>query len=219
MFPAGLDGPLDLDSYKHVRSKTLKADAVLLAILDEVARMWPGIATEKVVLMGFSGGAQFVQRMVYVIPERIAGVVIAAPGRTTMLGSQERWPKGVGNFGEVFGKEVDVEAIRAIGRDGGIGFVVGHSDDERAQEENLELVRWLVKKRAGATDASGEDVEMLAPSKGRLLGLKELREDWRQHGIESTIQIVPGVGHDYHGLLPAMADWLKEYPALLLRGL
>ncbi len=35
LFPVGLDGPNDLDSYKLVRSKTLRSDLALLAMLDE----------------------------------------------------------------------------------------------------------------------------------------------------------------------------------------
>lgn len=214
LYPAGLDGEFDLDSYKTLRSKTLKADVVLLAIIAEVAKGWPGIATERVVLMGFSGGAQFVQRMLYVWPERIMAVLIAAPGRTTALGGVEPWPHGTRDFAEVFeigDGVVDVETMRGIG--GRIGLFVGELDGEEAQKENLDLQKWLTE-RIAKTTSSGEYVKRLVQGKGRLFGLKELQQDWRRHGIESTLEVVPGVGHDYQGLLAAMTDWLMLSPVL-----
>ncbi|KAJ9196219.1 hypothetical protein DTO021D3_6678 [Paecilomyces variotii] len=51
LFPAGLDGPNDIDSYKKLRSSTLRSDLALLSMLDEVAHRWPGIRTDKVFLM------------------------------------------------------------------------------------------------------------------------------------------------------------------------
>ncbi|KAJ5121973.1 hypothetical protein N7526_008910 [Penicillium atrosanguineum] len=57
LFPSGLDGPDDLNSYKILRSKSLSSDLALLSILEEIAARWPGIRTDKVFMMGFSGVA------------------------------------------------------------------------------------------------------------------------------------------------------------------
>ena len=85
LFPAGLDDELDYDSYKLLRSKTLKSDLALLDIVKEVAVRYPGIDTEKFSLVGFSGGAQFVHRFLYIHPERVLAASVGAPGRVTYL--------------------------------------------------------------------------------------------------------------------------------------
>lgn len=66
LFPMGIEGPNDLDSYKVLRSGsgTLRADEALLDMIQEVGERWVGVETEKVFLMGFSGGGQFVHRYV-----------------------------------------------------------------------------------------------------------------------------------------------------------
>jgi len=65
----------------------MRFDLLLLAMLDEVADFWPGIQTEKVYMMGFSRGGQFIHRFLLLHPERLYAVSIGAPGRPTMLDS------------------------------------------------------------------------------------------------------------------------------------
>ncbi|KAL7917678.1 hypothetical protein ACQKWADRAFT_324452 [Trichoderma austrokoningii] len=103
LFPAGLDGPTDLDSYKLLRSPTLRSDLALLDMLNEVAHRWPGIDTTKIFLMGYSGGAQFAHRFLYLYPERLAAVSIGAPGSVTILDHSAFWPAGIADTEELFG--------------------------------------------------------------------------------------------------------------------
>ncbi|RAK94840.1 uncharacterized protein BO80DRAFT_292835, partial [Aspergillus ibericus CBS 121593] len=112
LFPANIDGPNDLDSYKLLRSRTLRSDLALLSILDEIATVWPGLDTEKIYLMGFSGGGQFAHRFLYIHPERLMAVSVGAPGRVTMLDEAGKWPGGVGDVEGVFGKGVRRDLIR-----------------------------------------------------------------------------------------------------------
>jgi poly(3-hydroxybutyrate) depolymerase len=123
LFPVGLDGPNDINSYQLLRSHTLQADAVLLSILDEIAHIWPGIETKKIFLMGFSGGGQFAHRFLYIHPERIAAISIGSPGSVTQL-DQQLWPKGVNDVASLFGKSVSKDIIQQVP----IQLVVGGSD-------------------------------------------------------------------------------------------
>lgn len=62
LFPAGLTSSFDLDSYKLSDATQLRSDLSLIDMLDEVQHRWPGVETEKVYMMGFSGGGQFTHR-------------------------------------------------------------------------------------------------------------------------------------------------------------
>ena len=203
LFPVALDGPSDLHSYKRLRSDTLRSDLVLLSILDEVKQIWPGISTEKVVMMGFSGGGQFVHRFMYIHPERVRAVIVGAPGSVTKL-SGEKWPAGIGNIADTLG-EVSLEVVRRIER---VLLIVGDEDGDEAAAKYQEAMSWFVA--TGLMVGKG-DVAGVMGGKGRLQTLRELQAHWRDQGIESELEIVPGVGHEYLGVLPVMLSWLSDY--------
>lgn len=137
LFPAGLDGPLDLHSYKKLRSKTLKSDQALLGILDEVRQTWPGVDTERFTLLGNSGGGQFVHRFLYIHPQRLARVCVAAPGHTTNI-VDKPWPHGTADVETVFdGIELSTGAISQV-KD--IVIMVG--EDDYDLREQSELKQW-----------------------------------------------------------------------------
>ena len=65
LFPAAPSGLEALNNYKLLRDGSFHADTAMLDMLQEVKQLWPGLATEKVFMMGFSGGGQFVHRFMY----------------------------------------------------------------------------------------------------------------------------------------------------------
>jgi poly(3-hydroxybutyrate) depolymerase len=209
LFPTGMDGPNDLDSYKLLRSKTLRSDLALLAILDEVAYRWPGIDTDKVFMMGFSGGGQFAHRFLYLYSERIAAVSVGAPGRVTFFDDGKRWPSGVGDVERLFGRTIDKGKIRQVK----IQLVVGDCDNE--VHGGKEFWEWLgemkkkVKSSKSLTIAASEGEKSVDGEhsqfdgaiqeemrQGRLDTIRELQALWKETGIESTLEIVQGMGHD-----------------------
>ncbi|KAF7198598.1 hypothetical protein HII31_00337 [Pseudocercospora fuligena] len=176
---------------------TLQADSRLLDILNEINHIWPGISTDPVMLMGFSGGAQFVNRFAYLYPERLRGVVIAAPGKTTKLKTGLKWPDGVADVSAIFdGMEVEVERFREE-LSGKVLMVVGKEDV--MGEDMMELKDFL----AGRKRSDGKRTS-------RVEGLKELRRNWEEGGIEVDFEVMDGVGHEYAGLLPVILKWLEE---------
>lgn len=208
LFPAALDGVFDLDSYKNLRTKKLQADLVLIDILNEISHIWPGICGDPVVLMGFSGGAQFVHRFMYLYPERISAIAIAAPGSVTKL-SPEPWPRGTGNVGEVFAEQdIYLDVIRRI-RD--IGLFVGERDDEEARGPEGELREWLAKRNGDSKSVFGDGGRR---PQGRLEALQDLCDNWFQNGIDCELEIVPDAGHNYAALVPAMIEWLEGCEAI-----
>ncbi|KAF3065705.1 hypothetical protein CFAM422_009556 [Trichoderma lentiforme] len=199
LFPAGLDAPFDLDSYKLLRSRTLRSDLALLGMLDEVAQRWPGIDTSKIYLMGYSGGAQFVHRFLYLYPERLAAVSIGAPGSVTVLDTSMKWPAGIADAEELFGVCINKDLIKQVQ----IQLLVGDSDTEIHGGEEFWI--WLRKLRTASSaklvasvqpDKESNGVQHKEMVKNRLDTLKRLQTLWREDGINVQFDIVEGAKHE-----------------------
>lgn len=208
LFPAGLDGPNDLDSYKKLRSASLRSDQALLSILDEVATRWPEILTDKIFMMGFSGGGQFAQRFLYLYPERLAAVSVGAPGRVTMLDFSQKWPIGVADTEILFGRSVDLNRIQEVA----IQLVVG-SEDNRIHG-GKEFWTWLQQYRKKAENQQGPEA-LNAMDQGRLQTLEDLFNAWKKDGIYSQLKIVEGISHEAGRARKHMLQFLA--PQILAR--
>lgn len=97
-------------------------------MLDEVAARWPGLETEKVLLVGFSSGGQFVLKFFYLHPDRVAALSVGAPGVVTRLDDGLPWAKGIQRVEEVFGGlKVNISALREVQH---VQLTVGGNDME-----------------------------------------------------------------------------------------
>jgi hypothetical protein len=218
LFPAGIDSYTDLDNCKVLKYKTMRSDLLLLQMLDEVALRWPGIETQKVFMMGFSGGGQFVQRFMYLHSERLLAVSIGAPGRVTAIGKSMKWPDGIQDLEEVFGHvtSVDKEIIRKLP----IQLVVGGADN--MVHGGDEFWKWLeekkdeLKKEKGLSERDS-DSKTAAPRMGRLDVLKALQKVWQEVGISSTLDVVDGIKHDSGGVLDVVQAFFRPHLKLYLR--
>jgi pimeloyl-ACP methyl ester carboxylesterase len=196
LFPAGLEGPHDVDSYKVLRSATLRSDLALLDILDVVGERWPGIQTDQVALIGFSGGGQFAHRFMYLHPERLLAVSVGAPGAVTLLDAKQRWPKGVADVEDVFGVSVDVGKIGEIA----VQLIIGSEDV--LSHGGAEFWRWLREMEdclpPGA--AKGDESRARSERSGRREHLRDLQTSLRGSGIDAELEVVDGVAHDSAGV-------------------
>jgi hypothetical protein len=209
LFPAGLDSPIDLDSYMFLRSKTLRSDLALLAMLDVIARRWPGIETEKVYLMGFSGGGQFAHRFLYLYPERIAAISVGAPGSVTLLDEEKNWPEGIADTKLLFDRQVDKELIRQVH----IQLVIGGADVKIHGEKAFWVWLQTMKMTRKSDEAPGDGDEkniMVPMTQGRLETLQKLRTAWKEDGIESGFEVVDGVAHDGEGVRECVLQFMKS---------
>ncbi|XXH02447.1 hypothetical protein Hte_008823 [Hypoxylon texense] len=202
LFPAGLDGPNDVDSFKLLRSKTLRSDLAFLDILDEVATRWPGIDTEKIYLTGFSGGGQFVHRFLYLHPERLAAVSIGAPGHVTVLDDSQNWPIGIKDVETLFGRPIDKGLVGKVP----IQLIVGGAElKPHGGEEFWAWMRDLASKNEGAREA----MKFPPMEKGRLATLQDLHERWKRDGITARFDVVPGVAHDPKGVREGVLKFIE----------
>ncbi|KAI1475626.1 alpha/beta-hydrolase [Daldinia eschscholtzii] len=208
LFPIGLDGPNDIDSYKTLKSKTLRSDLALLSMLDEVAIKWPAIETNKIFLMGFSGGGQFSHRFLYLYPERLAAVSIGAPGRTTSLDEEKNWPAGIKDTKATFGRTVNKELIKQVP----IHLIIG--DRDTSLHSGGDFWAW-VKQYTGQTGNSDtavnseHGIQMI--EQGRLNTMHKLQDSWKQEAIESKLDVVPGVDHNARGVRSLVLDFLLPH--------
>ncbi|KAI1101043.1 alpha/beta-hydrolase [Jackrogersella minutella] len=206
LFPTGLDGPNDIDSYKLLRSKTLRSDLALLSMLDEVAVRWPDIDTDKIFLMGFSGGGQFAHRFLYLYPERLAAVSIGAPGFTTVLDDQRNWPAGTKDVDALFERNINKDLIRKVS----IQLIVGSADVKvHGGEEFWAWVKQFKAKHSVGNAATNEVEGLQTMDRGRLETMHILHELWKQDGIEAQLDVIEGVSHEARGVRDSVLAFLR----------
>lgn len=86
-----------------------------------------GIATDRMTLCGFSGGAQFAQRYALFSPGRIHRLVVASAGYYTHLDPELRYPYGVGPSALSGGLAPDVDEFLRLP----VHVLVGEQDVDR----------------------------------------------------------------------------------------
>ena len=147
-----------------------RADLRLLDLVDEVSQDL-SLDAEQFDLVGYSGGAQFTHRFLYVWPRRLRTVVVGAPGTVTMPSLRDRWPSGVRNLAKVSGQRFDLAEVRRPR----IMLLVGADD---LLLEGFNQSAWAMQ--TGAT---------------RLGRARTLHAAWLVAGIDHEYVEVPGSGH------------------------
>lgn len=186
------------------RQSSARADAALFDLL-EILRVEHGIASERILLFGFSGGAQMVHRMAMIHPERVSRVCAASAGWYLMPDRSLAYPYGM-DWGDRFTAAtnafLDVPiAIIAGSRDTRVdGSVRQHPEINRRQGRNrLRRARVWVSAITELAQASG-----LAP--------------------QVSLTILEGLSHDFGlcvrdgAMLDAVAKLLLAAPVPLGAG-
>lgn len=104
----------------------LAAMAAFVATLDD-ASSYLQVPTDRVDLLGFSGGAQFVHRFAMLAPSHVLRAVVVSAGWYTYLDDHRPFPRGVAPSDESGGRPVDIEAFLRIP----VHVLVGERDVER----------------------------------------------------------------------------------------
>lgn len=189
LFPVGILAPDDHSSYKMLRVGAMHYDAVLFAMIAELQARYR-LDADRFGLFGFSGGAQFAQRFLYLHPERLSAVSIGSPGVVTLLDFERDHWVGVRDFPERFGKPLDLASMRRIA----VQMVVGADDRDT----------WEITIKPG--DAWWQPDANIAGA-DRPARLDALQASFEAHGIAVRRDIVPGVAHTLPGLIPVVDDF------------
>ncbi len=192
LFPANICFPGDLSSYKMLRAGDLHYDAVMLDMIAEMQEKYR-IEGDRVMMYGFSGGGHFTHRFLYLHPERLLAASIGAPGVVTLLDFDHDFWVGVRDFEKVFGKAVDLEAIRKVA----VQMVIGGDDLETWEITIKPDDAWYMPGAdlAGAT---------------RNDRMRALKRSFEQYGIAVRHDIVPGIAHDDRELIGQVKDFFAE---------
>jgi len=191
LFPANICFPGDLSSYKMLRAGDLHYDAVMLDMIAEIQEKYR-IEGDRVMMYGFSGG-HFTHRFLYLHPERLLAASIGAPGVVTLLDFDHDFWVGVRDFEKVFGKAVDLEAMRKVA----VQMVIGGDD----------LETWEITIKPGdAWYMPGADLAGAT----RNDRMRALKRSFEQYGIAVRHDIVPGIAHDDRELIGQVKDFFAE---------
>lgn len=113
LFPVGVLGDGNPDGYKYMAEGDLRYDRALLAMVAEVEDLLE-TAFPTFDLFGFSGGGHFAHRFYYLQPQRLASVVVGAPGGVTLIDDTRDFWIGTRDFTQRFGQSIDLDAMRRV---------------------------------------------------------------------------------------------------------
>lgn len=195
LFPRGVTDPNDPDNYKVIECDGIRYNELLLSMMEEVKWRYPRVATDKVLIHGFSGGGQFVHRFAYLHPDRLAAVVIGAPGHITVPNDNIDFPLGTRDFEQRFGTAFDMKTLRKVP----ILLLVGAAD--------ISMDHLLVRKDRLLPEVDGKKQAL-----NRLDDLHRLESALLEAKHRNvTFVAVPGVGHEWKKVLGASMAYLEQY--------
>lgn len=200
LFPVGPLRDGNPHGFKVLREADVRYDRVLLAMVDEVATML-GAAFPKFMLFGYSGGGHFAHRFYYLHPQRLHAVSVGAPGSVTLLDDSRDWWVGTRNVQALFGREIDLDALRAVR----VQLVVGAADTETWE---INYPQDSVQYQAGINDTGRTRIERLAT----------LADNLARHSIEAQHVVVPNVPHDGTKVLPYVQTFFERVLADIERA-
>lgn len=199
LFPANVLGDGNLHGYKYLLEQQIRYDLVLNAMVDEVAARYR-TAFDKFALIGFSGGGHFVHRYLMLHPERLWAASIGAPGSITLPDDSQDWWIGTRNLQALFGKDIDLAALRQVP----IHMAVGAVDLETAEITHQPGGKYWMP---GANDA-GET---------RPQRLETLRRAFEANAIPASLTIMAGAAHDERRYNDTVQGFLAQVIATLDR--
>lgn len=192
LFPCGIDDPQDRDNYKYIEYRGIRFDLVLLSMLAEVGARYR-VPVERVAMFGFSGGAHFVHRFLYLHPERLTAVSVGAPGSPTLLDRSRDWWVGVRDIEARFGRVLDEDALRQVS----VHLVVGADDTDTHEITHAPgSPHWMT----GANDSGVTRVDRL----------KTLAASLKAGSVPAELEILPGVRHECAPLVEAASAFFER---------
>ena len=196
LFPLDLDRAVPDEEYKQLTGEILRYDLAFWAMVEELSQA-TGVSFERIFLFGFSGGAQFAQRLPFVCAERLAGVVMGAPTYVTLPEPEVSWPTGLKGFPEHFGRSPALQAMRSLPQ----AVLCGTADNAPIRTYSREEL--------------GLDAEAFAAFGGnRIERMEALRRAYGRSGLPIACHRVEGAAHAWLPIIraakPILGAWVDE---------
>ena len=192
LFPVGVRGDGNRHGFKYMEEGGIRYDAVLLAMVAEVEERY-GLAFPRFALFGYSGGAHFAHRFLYLHPDRLWAVSIGAPGSVTLPDASRDWWVGIRDLQARFGVPFDPDAVARVP----VQVVVGEADLETWEITHREGgAHWM----PGANDAGRTRPERAATLARALEAL----------GCRVRLNIVPNMAHDGARSIETVQSFLAD---------
>lgn len=196
LFPCGIGAePQERDNYKYIEFAGIRFDLLVLDMVAEVARRY-GVSGDRFDLFGFSGGAHFAHRFLYMHAARLHAVSVGAPGSPTLLDRSKHWWVGVADMEERFGVALDLPAMARVR----VHLAVGSDDTDTWEITHAPGSRhWM----EGANDAGVTRVDRL----------HTLAANLTEAGLDVRMEVIPGVRHSRDALVAAAIAFFQSLPA------
>jgi len=191
LFPMSLDNTIPDEEYKYLDGDRTRYDHVLWAMVDELASA-ANVDFSCIILFGFSGGAQFGHRLLYVCPDKIDALSIAAPGFITLASDQHDWWVGVRDLEQRFGQKFNPEALQ----DTAIQLICGADDRidyEIYSQEELRL----------------GDADYALYGRNRTARIQALKKSMEQIGLAPQLDFVEGTAHTLAPLIESSKPFIS----------
>jgi poly(3-hydroxybutyrate) depolymerase len=191
LFPANILRDGNTEGYKYLAEGSIRYDRILLDMVAEVKSAFD-FEEDRFALGGYSGGAQFAHRFMYLHPKQLSAVSIAAPGSVTLPDSSIEWWPGIGNMAEHFDAELNIHDVAALR----LQLVIGEEDTA------AEFTEFNVGSRYWTPDAN-------VAGSNRLQRLRSLHRSLADGGIEARLDLVKDASHKIGDLLPSISDFFQ----------
>ena len=190
IFPIGVCGDGARSGYKYMQEGTIRYDAVLLAMVEEVAEKYRQ-DWRRFAMFGFSGGGHFTHRFAILHPRSLWAASIGSPGSVTLLDAERDWWVGIRDLPARFGISFDREALARVP----VQMLVGDADLETWEITHAPGSRFWME---GANDAGRTRPERL----------RALQRSFEAAGVKVRFDVMAGVSHDRMKAVPRVEDFL-----------
>lgn len=183
LFPADVLADGNVDGYKYLVEGDIRYDTLLNDMIRDTAER-TGCDGQRFCLFGFSGGGHFAHRYMLTHPERLKAVSIGAPGQVTLLDRESDWWVGVRDLEALFGRAVDLDALRRIK----VQLIVGDKDTDT----------WEITHQPGSRYWRADGARAGA---NRIERLRSLQRSLEVEGVSVQFDVMPDAAH---APMPAM---------------
>lgn len=177
LFPMDMSDSNPDEQYKYVYTPKVRFDLVVLDLIEEFSRL-VGTRFGPLLLHGYSGGGQFVNRFLYLHADRVAAASIGAPGYVTLPDFERDWWCGIGGLEAVTGTRPDLAALARVP----LHLMIGEQDSDPIDNYTPEEMGLTAEGYA-------------AYGHNRMARLERLRDAYRALGADVSYDVVPGMAH------------------------